>query len=1086
MNRIRGGAFVLGLAGLAFTVASLATARTALAQEITGRVTGRVVDQDNGQPLAGVTVIVQGPQGEDATTTDDKGQYLFTSLGVGTYTVRFFVGTTNAQVEQEGVVVSAEKTVRVNAKMPSGAETAGKQVYVITGRASPIDVGSARVGTTFDQDFTLKVPNGRTYGDVIQKAPGVFLDPSGNISVNGATGLENIYNVNGLNVTGMMFGNLDMNTPSLGGGTNLPIEFLTQIDVNGGGYNAEYGGAMGGVVNTVLKSGTNEFHGSVFGYWQPYWLSAEPTPVTHIGGAIGSLHKPDFSNDIGFEVGGPLIKDKLFFWAGFAPNLTDSHVFRLVFPQMSDGMGGTVSLPENMAARQRINETRRVWNYAATVDYAPTSEHHLTFALLGTPSTSQGVRSVPPFDSLNSNPAWAQESLTKTNTDLSAHWTSKLFDRRWQIDAIGGAHLEYFNDRSPWSTLNAQNQLEYWGANLWDLERLPGCEPTASTPTPCPVDNYHTGGFGLAQKYSAERYTGEIKSTHLFELIGHNELKWGWHGEFAFLDQDRYYSGPIGDRALVQLAPTGGLPAGLPYPYVNTYSFFTVPPGMSPLDYGMTVPRTDLFYPPGYRDDLKADVASFSHAFFLQDSWTPQWIRNLTINAGVRIELQRMDDTYGKSFLDTTNLGPRVGAIYDPFADGKSKISASYGRYFEAIPMNIAARYFGGEGILIRNGVALSDCKGTTSDPYSWTGAGDWRNCGVPPMGSFMDKYASNTFTANNGADYPVQTHLAGQYHNEVVATVERQVMDDMTARIDYVHRWLGTIIEDGAADPSLFAILANPGHIPPEAIQDAQNEVNRLMMTDQTNAQNASDLATAQGKLAALKALQTVPKPERTYDALTLSVNKRFSRNWQLRASYTYSRLVGNYEGLYQYEQNYFAPNGANAYDTPDLNINNRGVLPNDRPHLLRADGSYSYEIGRGRVTLGLSAFGQSGIPRNYMSGIQPGQQLVFLLPRGEGGRTPWMTQVDTHISYGRPLTPSVSLEAFIDLFNIFNEQAALQDDDNYTFNIAAPIQNGTTKDLKFAKDVGGNPIKVNANYGHPVAYQLPFHGRMGLRLTF
>ena len=88
---------------------------------------------------------------------------------------------------------------------------------------------------------------------------------------------------------------------------------------------------------------------------------------------------------------------------------------------------------------------------------------------------------------------------------------------------------------------------------------------------------------------------------------------------------------------------------------------------------------------------------------------------------------------------------------------------------------------------------------------------------------------------------------------------------------------------------------------------------------------------------------LAAAPKPERTYDAITVSVNKRFAKNWLTRASYTYSRLIGNYDGLYQAEQNYFAPNGNNAYDTPDLYANQNGPLPNDRPHLAHLDGFYT-----------------------------------------------------------------------------------------------------------------------------------------------
>ena len=78
------------------------------------------------------------------------------------------------------------------------------------------------------------------------------------------------------------------------------------------------------------------------------------------------------------------------------------------------------------------------------------------------------------------------------------------------------------------------------------------------------------------------------------------------------------------------------------------------------------------------------------------------------------------------------------------------------------------------------------------------------------------------------------------------------------------------------------------------------------------------------------------------------------------------------------------------------------------------------------------------------------------------------------------------MNLEAFIDLFNILNQQTTLQTDDNYTFQAAPPIVNGTPSDLKYAKDLSGAPITKNPNYGQPIAFQTPFNARLGLRLTF
>ena len=440
MNRIRGGATALGLALFVVLLAGGPVARAQ--QEITGRVVGRVVDRDSGAPLGGVTVIAQGPQGEDATITDDKGDYRLTSLPLGTYTIRFYVANASSQVEQPGVVVSADKTVRVNAKIAGAVQAAAQQTYVITGRVPMIDVGSERVHSSFDQDFTLNVPNGLDYGDVILKAPGVFLDGTGSVSINGSTGLENIYVVNGLNVTGMEMGNLESGASSLGGGTNIPNQFLAQIDVNGGGYQAEYGGAMGGVINTVLKSGSNAFHGSVLGYWSPYWLSGTPNSVALVGSALGSVRKPDFDTSIGVEVGGPIIKDKLFFWVGFAPRLQDTHVFRLTYAQTEDpnnpgqavlDANGNPVLHRAHRAGARASTNRAApTTTPATLDWTPLPDHRLTVGIFGTPSFNNQMRSQfgPGLDAI-SNPAWARENLTKTNTDLTAHWISKLYDRRW-------------------------------------------------------------------------------------------------------------------------------------------------------------------------------------------------------------------------------------------------------------------------------------------------------------------------------------------------------------------------------------------------------------------------------------------------------------------------------------------------------------------------------------------------------------------------------------------------------------------------------------------------------------------------------
>ena len=508
---------------------------------------------------------------------------------------------------------------------------------------------------------------------------------------------------------------------------------------------------MGGVINSVLKSGSNEYHGSAFSYWSPYWLSSNPAPITTVGGSLGYTRKPDFDISMGAEAGGPIIKDKLFMWVGFAPRFTNTHVFRQTYLSLQDldANGNNIQI-ENTYWRARIPESRKTYYFATTLDFIPRPEHHLTVALFGSPNSNTQMRSFNGIEFISS-PDWAREQLTKNNVDMTAHWTSKLFDRRWQIDAFGGMHREYYNDRSPDAALNAQNQQEFRNANLWDLERAPGCRPTTNADgtifQPCPVDNYHTGGFGLVKKYTAYRWTGEVKSTHLIEAGGRHELKYGWRLEYANFDQDRFYSGPPGSRALIQNYPQGGV--------FSSQSFFTLQPGEFPATFGPggSQPYHNLLYAPQYQDNLKAYVTSLSNAFFLQDAYTPTGkLRNLTVNAGVRVELQTLKDFHGNAFLDTRNVGPRIGAIYDPFGDGRSKISFAYGRYFEAIPLNMSARYFGGEGLIARNNTPYSACP--VADPYTGSqNQNAWRECSLPPRDATGGDAAGGYFVGQQRPD---------------------------------------------------------------------------------------------------------------------------------------------------------------------------------------------------------------------------------------------------------------------------------------------------------------------------------------------
>ena len=207
----------------------------------------------------GATVVATSPalQGEQVVITDENGQYFITSLPAGIYTLTVYYqdntfsrGNVLIQVGKEAVVNVAVNTV-----------TAAKkgETIIIKGTTPMIDQGSQKIGITITDDYTRNIPVGRTFGAVLGAAAGSQGDYYGT-SIAGSTSGENTYIVEGINTTDTGFGGLS---------SNLPNEFIQETEVISGGYNAEYGRATGGIINVVTKSGSNEFHGSVFGYLTP-------------------------------------------------------------------------------------------------------------------------------------------------------------------------------------------------------------------------------------------------------------------------------------------------------------------------------------------------------------------------------------------------------------------------------------------------------------------------------------------------------------------------------------------------------------------------------------------------------------------------------------------------------------------------------------------------------------------------------------------------------------------------------------------------------------------------------------------------
>ena len=240
----------------------------------------------------------------------------------------------------------------------------------MSGEALTIDPTSPTPGVNIGQRAIQNLPTGRDYTSVVQIAPGVSTDASNNnadqttITVYGSSGAENAYLIDGANTTNIEYG-LE--------GKQLNFEFIQEIDVKTGGYEAEYGRATGGIVNVITRSGGNEFHGDAFGYYDNDSLQASTKNVgeTLQGAAVGFTR-----DDWGADLGGYILKDRLWFFGAY------DRVTRKTTNALTAGPfeGQTV---ESKSVRN-LGSGKLTWGFA--------SGHTLVASLIQDPRTDSGAR----------------------------------------------------------------------------------------------------------------------------------------------------------------------------------------------------------------------------------------------------------------------------------------------------------------------------------------------------------------------------------------------------------------------------------------------------------------------------------------------------------------------------------------------------------------------------------------------------------------------------------------------------------------------------------------------------------------------
>jgi hypothetical protein len=294
----------------------LPAARFASAQSTTADITGTVTDATGASlPHATVTLTNLGTKEVRTAQTTDAGDYTFTQLGPGTYSI---------QVSQSGfksfvipnIALSASDRARENAKLEVGTEG---QTVEVTGQAPALQTDSSVLTTTVTQKATQDLPlNARNYVNLAQLAPGANPGPPNGLSSGGRPDdrrLTSGISINGQSdtINDWMIDGLDNNERVIGTtGIRPSIEAISEINIQSNTYTAEVGRTAGGVINIITKSGTNNFHGSAYEYFRNDVLNAYPFQFGNHN------RKPELrQNQFGGSIGGPIIHGKTFFFADY-------------------------------------------------------------------------------------------------------------------------------------------------------------------------------------------------------------------------------------------------------------------------------------------------------------------------------------------------------------------------------------------------------------------------------------------------------------------------------------------------------------------------------------------------------------------------------------------------------------------------------------------------------------------------------------------------------------------------------------------------------------------------------------------------
>ncbi len=722
----------------------------------TGSLIGKVTD-NSGSPLPGVTVVATSPslQGQKTTTTNADGKFRLVLLPPGVYTVKFSLSGFQSVVKKN-VKVGLDLVTNLG-EIKLAEEGVAEEIEVVAERPL-IDVTTTTTGANYTTDYVEQMPTTRNYLSVVQLTPGVTgSDISGGMIVNGASGTESNYIIDGLNTTDLEYGTQ---------GKGLNFDFVEEVQIKTGGYEPEFGRATGAVVNVITKSGGNEFHGSVFYYWRnPSYSAKSPTPW------YGSNYLGTKEYDYGFSLGGYIIKDKLWFFLAYNPSVNEYYYsVNNDTDYDHDGVQDVVTTVQDIRGETQIFDRSERDYWALKLTYNINENHTVVLSMFGDPR-----------DYYNRY-ATAPKSRDRVTSSGGTDWTVKydgILNENFVLSAQVGYHYQEIKDKPMYE--EGYDWMSYWYGHT-----------------------ISKGGLGYMDNTEMERYMYKVS---LEWFLNNHDIKFGYEYEDNKFNSGRMYSGGQVVRMYNYYDFNDD---GTPDYVFLRRRMFAVPDANGELtDYwGMGGNFTQLF------DFLQTETKTLYSALYLQDKWNVT--DNFMLTYGFRWETQKIkgyntyvyDGEYTAIDIDDA-FAPRIGFTWDIFGDGTSKLYAHYGRFYEYIPMDINNRAFAEE-------VLFFDWWFMPANDADVNGDGQIDFWDFNPHNYNFD-YATNGDSLYGSFAYgaipsPVSENLNGQSQDEFIVGYDYMINDLWSIGLKFTWRELNDIIEDVSFDGGNTYIIANPG----------------------------------------------------------------------------------------------------------------------------------------------------------------------------------------------------------------------------------------------------------------------------------